>query len=259
MGIESDIQATWTRRNVAEREERASEFDAAIAYVNGDMQDDTEAMLQTRYRAAQSGGSPETTIEAVAVGLVKQYVDEMASLYTGTVTRTVYSGKDAEDAEITDKLNAHFERIGMNQRQRSLERIAILVKSCGQAWRVENGRLDPVLYPPHTIWPVKPKRRINPTNQDSYLGYVLDMATSTYDGVGKRSKREYAYVTQAETTLYQGDNVRGAARSRQAGTFLSGRKRSSTKPVGRSQKSGRRCSLWLSGMRRYQPPENLYR
>jgi hypothetical protein len=175
------------------------EYDAAIRYIDGDMLEDVEGALARSYGASQRDPDSANRIEAVAVALVQLYVDEMASLYTGQVTRRFMRGDKPAD-DVGDVVLEHLERIAYNQRMTAVERRTVLLGSCGMLYGVAGGALDPIVYPPQDVYPVPPKgERINRANQDAYAGFALDLRAPSESG-----RHEYAYVQPSDVSIYDG-------------------------------------------------------
>jgi len=189
-------------KQAAERESMRAEYDAAEKYIDGDMQADTEALLAQRFGASQRDPQSDNRVEAVTVALVQLYVDEMASLYSGTVERKFWRG-EVEDNETADAVEAHLERIGYDQHMRSIERRVVLFNACAQSWGVEGGMVNPVVYPPQDVDPVPPSgEHIDKANQDSYLGFALNTRT-----VDSKGEKQFALTMRDSTAIYSGENV----------------------------------------------------
>ncbi len=186
----------------ADRKGVRREYDTAIAYLDADMHGDAEDLLAERYSATQRDPDPGNRMEAVTYALVQQYIDEMASVYTGTVERRLVDDEGNEDAETTDKVLTEMDRTGYDQVLQAMDRRVVLLRSCGIDYGVETGHVNPVIYPPQDTYPVKPTDKIiDAANQDSYQGYTLDRQLFAQP-FGFETSRRYTLLEREESTDY---------------------------------------------------------
>jgi len=204
------IEAAAKSADEEQRTGLAEELDTAIAYSKGDMYGDVEKELQQRYESSMTG-KYSRRIAVVSQALTQQYVNEMATAYSGAVSRKLVDmsvdGGEVK-SEPTERLNKALSDIGYDQVMHDVEKTSILLRSCCTDHGAEGGKLDVEVWVPQDVLPVPPENgHINRANQDSYLGYVLDLrsAVRTYDFAGDpASRNQYAAVFPDGQVTYHG-------------------------------------------------------
>lgn len=184
----------WTEANAKPpNQSRRDVVATAIRYASGDMLDDVESELDLRYPGTQRGSDYGQEIIPLVVPLVRAYLAELATIYSGPVLRRLISESGETDSEATEVLNRVLDEIGYDQTMHAIERIATLLPGagCGAHYQVALGELSVVPVHPQDITPVEPDGGVDdPGDQRQYDGFVVDRHKDTKDG-----KRTYAAIT----------------------------------------------------------------
>lgn len=186
------------------REYLQQRYDLAIDYLENRQLEDTRALLFDRYQATQDG-APGQIIEPITIPLTSRFLDEMATLYSNTVTRKLVDESGDENEQATKDLNKLLADCGFDETMHSVERKVLLLGSCGLWLQVKRGQLRPVVALPQSVYPVA-----NPDHawaddgdQDDYLGFAVEMAHGV-DDMGLVSQRKFALLLRESTRFYAG-------------------------------------------------------
>lgn len=181
----------------------ADSYERAIDYAEGRQLEDTRRLLLDRYRSAQEGPRGEK-IEPMTLPLTQRYVAEAADAFNDLPKLEVVdeSGKKLE--EPTKVVADALEACAFDEHMHALERIVVLIRSCGQWWQARRGQLRPRIVVPHHAHPITPgdTRFFDPSDVDDYLGFVVELCNDGEDQT-RAEAQQFAFLTPAEHVYFE--------------------------------------------------------
>jgi len=201
------LKASLTALERQERDEWAELMDRAVEYSDGEMLRDTQELLRVQYKESNSAAIDGERIQPVPIPLLKKFVDDTATAYTqGVVRKLVHretGEQDARGEELTKQLEDCLGEVEFDSMRETLDRRVTTLRSCCEFMQIENGELDPVLFNPQHVLPIRdPDKPINLANQKSYMGFVLDTQQRL-----RNNKKVYAVVTPSQSFQFEAESI----------------------------------------------------